>query len=53
MASKFVLTAAHCLFKDVANTMKVEASDVTVKRKYFILKKNPGFELFIFLGQNW
>ena len=35
VASKYVLTAAHCLFKDAAMTMPVEASDVEVREFTF------------------
>ena len=31
VASKYVLTAAHCLFTDNAHTIPVEASDVEVR----------------------
>ena len=47
MASKYVLTAAHCLFTDDAMTMPVEASDVEVKHKFYILKIKPIFKLVI------
>ena len=47
VASKFVLTAAHCLFTDAAMTMPVEASDVEVKHKFYILKIKPIFKLVI------
>ena len=32
VASKFVLTAAHCLFSDAAQTMPEEAANVQVRR---------------------